>query len=67
MMKTALKGMRSVPKVQKNDPINAILVSFVMEIMLSKLRPLMLSDHSIIILRLLLFLHWPIKAFVYST
>ena len=33
-MKTPLKGLRSVPKVKTNGPINSILVSFVLEMII---------------------------------
>ena len=66
-MKNPLKGLRSVPKVQKNDCINDSLVSFVVEIMYDKLCPLMFSHHCLRRLRNLLFLAWPIRASVGST
>ena len=62
MMKTPLKGLISVPKVQTNGPINARLVSFGLTMVFDEVCPLMLSDNSIRSLRKLLFLACPSRA-----
>ena len=67
MTKTPLKGLRSIPKVQTNSPINDSLVYLVLEIIFDELCPLVLYDKSIKSLRSLLLLSWPSRVYVDST
>ena len=50
------QGLKSVPKIPKKCPINAILVYFVLAIIFGELSPLVFSYHSIIKLKSLIFL-----------
>ena len=67
LMKTPLKGLRSVPKVKKNGPINDILVYFLLAIIFDEFFPLISFHHSFRKLISLSFLIWTIKVYLGST
>ena len=66
MTQPSLKGLRSVPKVQTNCPINDSLISFVLPMIIFELCPIVLSDHSIRRLRSPLFLSCPTRVSIDS-
>ena len=62
--KTPLKGMRSVPKVINNCPINDSLVSFVLVMINNEFCLHMFSNHSCGRLRSFLFLPCPTRVYI---